>query len=253
MKAEKIKIEDLIKITNSIEGWLSVQEGVFLYKLACELPDNANLVEIGSWKGKSTVWLSGAALEKKNARVHAIDPHIGSPEKEQEYRKIDTFEEFQRNIQSVGLDSKVFPIRKSSASAAKKFDRRVDLLFIDGSHAYRAAKGDLELWIPKLKRGGWIIVHDATVLSGPWKAVRERLLFSDQFKNVGMLGSMVFGKYSPPESASDKLFNLLRNFLSYLFIISYVKLRKIPFPASWRKWASKKNYKRSIKYNSKLK
>jgi len=252
VETRKTKIEKIVEFVGSIDGWLSVQEGIFLYKLARKLSDDANIVEIGSWKGKSTIWLASAFSNKENAKVYAVDSHAGSPERERGYEKINTFPQFQENIKSAGLDNKVIPLRKTSAAAAEKFNGKIDLLFIDGSHIYEAVKKDLELWIPKMKASGWLVMHDATVLLGPWKAAKRYVLFSGNFQGVGMLGSMIFAQYSPYKTVFYGFTNRLENFLSYLFIISYVKLRKIPFPKSWRKKISRKNYKNSIKKIAKI-
>ena len=246
LNMNKPKIKKLIESTSKIEGWLSPQEGVFLFRLANTLPFNAVVVEIGSWKGKSAIWLSSGLTDKQKARLYAIDPHIGSPEKTDEYEKIDTFQEFKNNIKRAGLEKYVSPIREKAGSAAPNFNKRIDLLFIDGSHTYTAAKEDFTKWSGKLKKDGWVVLHDATVLAGPWKVARDFIFFSSQFQNTGMLGSMIFGQFKPTKKIINRLINLANNFLSYLFAMSYVKLRKIPLPKSWRRHASRANFKRRV-------
>jgi predicted O-methyltransferase YrrM len=241
------EIKQLINITNNIKGWLSIQEGIFLYKLARNLNDNAKIVEIGSWHGKSTVWLASALRKKKNAKIYAVDPHVGSPEKANEFRKINTYKNFKGNIKSSGIAEKVVPLRKTSLRAAKDFSDKVDLVFIDGSHKFNAARADFLYWKIHLKRGGWIVLHDATHLPGPWKVAKNYLLRSDKFCKTGMLGSMIFGQYCLNLKLSHVITNRLKNLFSYLFIISYVKMRKIPLASFLKKKVSKAYFKTVIK------
>jgi len=246
MRTEKNKIKNLIKITEKIEGWLSVQEGIFLYRIANNLPSNANIAEIGSWKGKSTIWLASALTDKKGTKVYSIDPHVGSPEKVNEYQKVDTFGKFQENVAVNGLENQVISLKMASRKAFSVFKDTIDLLFIDGSHTYPAVKEDFSLWKSKMKKGGWIVMHDATVIPGVWKVARDNLIFSDQFRNVGMLGSMIFGQYIPRKSIFEIPVIFLKNIFSYLFIISYVKLRKIPFLPRGKKMVSRWQFKRRL-------
>lgn len=241
----KEKIRNIIKFTRKIKGWLSVQEGVFLFNAASKLPDSAIIVEIGSYKGRSTIWLSSALENKTNSKVYAIDPHTGSPEVKNEYGNIDTYADFIENIKSAGVENKIIPIRKESLKALKNFDKDIDLLFIDGSHTFEATKEDFIGWSKKLKPGGWMILHDAAVLPGPWKVARNNIFLSRKFYHTGMLGSMVFGRYCPE---NKRILSLIKNFISYLFAMTYVKMRKIPFPNSWRKRISRANFKHKLGY-----
>ncbi len=221
------ELDSLIKNTQTIPGWLSIKEGVFLYFLSQKTPLNGIIVEIGSYKGKSTVFLGSGIKNTNGTKLFSIDPHVGSIEKPQEYKKIDTFGEFWGNIKLFKLEKKIIPIKKTSLQAIKIFSEKIDLLFIDGSHIFKDVKNDLSHWVPKVKKGGWVIIHDATVLPGPWKASKKFLIFSPKFQNIGMIGSMIFGKYTDPENILVKFKNIFLNFFSYLYIISYVIMRRI--------------------------
>lgn len=246
MKERRNKIKKIIGITNSIDGWLSIQEGVFLYKLAGRLGENTVVVEIGSWHGKSTIWLASAIKDKKNANLYAVDPHRGSPEKDGEFNRVNTFDIFNQNIQRAGVAEKIIPLRKTSLRAAATFPEKADIVFIDGSHLFADVKKDFFAWKKKLKRGGWIVLHDATVLPGPWRVAKNYLLKSTDFIRPGMLGSMVFGQYYPNRNLPATINTKLRNLLAYLFIISYVKMRKIPLSPKLKKNLSKLYFRRKI-------
>lgn len=245
MPATKENIKKIVNIAQNIEGWLSVHEGAFLYKLATNLPDRANIVEIGSFKGKSTIFLGSGLQSKKRGRLYAIDPHRGSPEFPEEHKKIDTYQEFLGNVRTAGLAKIVIPIRKKSTEAAA-INCPIGLLFIDGSHDYAAVKNDFLSLSKKIKKGGWIILHDATVLDGPWRVARQEILRSGNFRRVGMLGSMVFGQYWPRNNSLEKFFQILKNSAGYLFIISYVTMRKMPFPPILRKKISNFYFKKKF-------
>lgn len=240
------KIQNLINLTKKVSGWLSVQEGIFLFKLASRLGENDKIIEIGSWHGKSTIWLASAIQDKKNTNVYAIDPHIGSPEKTREFRKVNTYDIFIKNIQKAGVAEKIIPIRKPSLEVAEKFQEKAAIVFIDGSHKFLDVKADFLNWKTRLEKGSWMILHDATVLPGPWKVAKKYLLNSTDFYKTGMLGSMVFGQYCPQQGRWKKILIVFRNFLSYLFIISYVNMRKIPLAPLFKKQISKSYFKRKI-------
>ncbi|MEC9283519.1 MAG: class I SAM-dependent methyltransferase [Bdellovibrionota bacterium] len=162
------------KIVNSIDGWLNPPVVSLLYRLAKRLPDNPMIVEIGSWKGKSTVLLQ---LSRPDARVFAIDPFTGSHEHEEEFGEVDTYEDFIKNINTFCDSSQISVIRNLSANAVNELPDGIDMLWIDGSHDYRDVKSDFELYYPKLKEGAWVAMHDYK-----WQGVKQftwELLKSD--------------------------------------------------------------------------
>lgn len=247
MSTSRQRIKEIIALTKPIGGWLSAQEGVFLFKLASRLPAGAVIVEIGSYKGKSTIWLASGISNQPESLVYAIDPHKGSSERKGEYGKINTLPEFMNNVKKAGLGNFVQPIACESEKAAKSFDKKIDLLFIDGSHTFEAAKNDFVLWSQRLKPDGWVVMHDATVLSGPWKVAKKYIFLSREYRDTGMLGSMVFGRHVPLGNLFDQIIGLGKNFFSYLFTMSYVKMRSLPLPRSWRRRASRANFKHKVR------
>ncbi len=68
---------DFHKATENIGGWLTEQEGIFLYNTAKKIKAHNTIVEIGSWKGKSTICLGRGSQDGNRAKIFAIDPHIG--------------------------------------------------------------------------------------------------------------------------------------------------------------------------------
>ena len=109
---------DAKKIGDTVEGWITRSESRLLYHLAKECTGKGVIVEIGSWKGKSTVFLSLGSKDGKNIRVYAIDPHIGGTE-QKDLRP--TYDTFLKNIKRVKVDDIVTPILDTSANAAKEW------------------------------------------------------------------------------------------------------------------------------------
>jgi len=176
-----------------IEGWLSDQEGRLLYELARSCTGRGVIVEIGSWKGRSTVWLASGSKAGSAVPVHAVDPHTGSAEHRPGGAPVATFEEFRANVARAGVDDIVVPLVKPSLDAAGGFAFPVELLFIDGDHAYEAVLADFRAWFPKVVDGGVIAFHDTIGWEGPERVVEEHLYRSSRFRNVRLCGSIAYG------------------------------------------------------------
>ena len=183
------------KICRAIPGWLTDREGLFLYDLAKNCSGRGCIVEIGSWKGKSSVWLGRGSQAGAGVAVYAIDPHEGSQEHQKMLGKVWTFDEFQRYTRLGGVDEVVVPIVKRSLEAASDFDHGVELLFIDGAHDYHSARQDLEVWLPKLVEGAIVVIHDTLLPGyGPRRVAREFLVDSPRFRNLGFVDSMAYAE-----------------------------------------------------------
>jgi predicted O-methyltransferase YrrM len=171
-----------------VDGWLSDAQGRALFRAAAETTGRGAIVEIGSWKGRSTTWLaSGARLA--GGRVYAIDPHCRS----REHPSAETLDEFLGNLARNGLADIVEPLVMTSEAAAAHIEGPVELLFIDGDHSYEAVRRDAELWLPRLIEGGTVMFHDVATAaySGPRRVVREMVCRSPWFHGISRVGSMV--------------------------------------------------------------
>ena len=167
-----------------IPGWLTDEEGEALYELARACRGEGVIVEIGSWKGKSTVCLGLGSQAGKSVSVYAIDPHA-------DYR----FGDFKQNVERAGIKEVVRPIASLSQAAAGDFDEPIELLFVDGSHEYDLVLEDFEKWVPKVIDGGWVAFHDTTWTKGPRKVVGQAVYRSRRFKDVEfVVGSMTVAR-----------------------------------------------------------
>jgi hypothetical protein len=171
-----------------IEGWLSDAEAKWLFKRALSLTDRANLVEIGSFKGRSTCCLA-FGCRGTNKRVYAIDSFDGGPDLEPH----DSFHEFCVNIEDRQLSEYVVPTRGISWEIAKIWKKPIQFLFIDGSHIYEDVMADFAAFFPHVSRGGMMAFHDVHENHpGVLKAWRET--FKPQLTGVGYCDSIGYGR-----------------------------------------------------------
>jgi len=226
------EITQIKKLTDSVDGWLTDYEGALLYNLAKNCSGQGVIVEIGSWKGRSTIWLAkGTQAGNKKAQVYAIDPHTGTSKQQKKYGSVWTFDKFKENIHRTDVDDIVIPIVKTSEKAAVAFKKPVELIFIDGAHEYEMVKRDIELWFPKVIDGGIMAFHDTTWKTGPKKAVEELVYRSDKFRNIGLVHSITFAQKVQHNSIQDKLMNRYLLLLKSLNDLNRNKLRlTIPKP-----------------------
>ena len=155
----------------SVRGFLPPDEGDVLYEAACDLSVEGPLLEVGSYCGKSAVYL-GTAAEEQGRVLYALDHHRGSEENQAgwehhepdliyvEAGKLDTLPIFRKVIHNAGLEHVVVAIVGDSVSVAKNWDTSLEFLFIDGGHGVEPARNDYFWWVPKVQLGGVLAIHD---------------------------------------------------------------------------------------------
>lgn len=170
-----------------IEGWLNEAQGEALFEAAAHATGRGHIVEIGSWLGRSTVWLAYGA-RVAGQRVLAVDRHVGSREDPTSH----TFETFMTNIRRAGVADVVTPLVMSSADAARHVEGGVEVLFVDGDHSDEGARADVAAWLPRLVDGGCVLMHDVVTASytGPRRQFRQRICWSGEFSAIHRVGSM---------------------------------------------------------------
>jgi len=159
------------KLLDSVKGFLDEDEGRCLYEMALQAGRMGPCLEIGSYCGKSTLYL-GAACRKSCSILFSIDHHRGSEEQQpgEEYFEpglfdpqsghLDTFREFRKTIASAGLEDTVVPIVCRSEVAARRWATPLSLVFIDGGHALETVFTDYNVWVGHIVSGGYLLVHD---------------------------------------------------------------------------------------------
>ena len=212
--------EDIEIQVSRVDGWLNHQEGRLLYRLAKRCTGRGAIVEIGSWKGRSTIWLGHGSRDGHGLKIHAVDPHAGVIDRDNANGTSSTFEDFQRNIRSAGVDDLIAPHVDFSDSVARSFPRPVELIFIDGLHDYQSVKSDFEAWFPLVIEGGVMAFHDTTGQSGARKLVTERVYKSPHFRKIRFARSITYAQKTSRATALDRLENrlMLGVFLSYAFL-----------------------------------
>jgi len=148
--------ENNFKKIDQIEGLLVPGQEKVLYDAAASLKKGSTIVEIGSFKGRSAACF-GLGRRDKSIKIYAIDTFAGNNKdfvrgvqfKNKQFRT-----DFERNMQRLKLEN-VIPVPGYSSEVGKTWRKKIDLLFIDGSHIYEDVKADLELFFPWVKPGGW--------------------------------------------------------------------------------------------------
>jgi predicted O-methyltransferase YrrM len=158
--------EKLIRSIAPIEGWLKDEEAWILHNLALKSGGDAVIVELGSWKGRSSA-VFGLACRGTDRKVYCVDTFKGSASRintthrEAAERPEGVYPDFRENMNSLGLlDGTVIPVREDHRTACGWFDEKIDLLFIDADHTMEGVSGAYYGWKDKLKPGGVIVFHD---------------------------------------------------------------------------------------------
>jgi predicted O-methyltransferase YrrM len=182
------RIESLSKMISSVPGWLERSEGETLYRLARSRAPVPTIVELGSWKGKSTCWLSSALHDRGQGKVHAVDLWNWKPSGKPLDSPDEVYDEFMQNVRQFGSEKHVETIRMKTVDASRRWRRRtpIGLLFIDASHRYSAVREDFEYWSPMVATGGYIAFHDVDTWQGPTKLVSELPKWYVKVKTKGL-------------------------------------------------------------------
>ena len=160
-----------LNLIRRTKGFLDEEEGWHLHRLALDAAGTGPCLEIGSYCGKSALWIGSACREKRQV-LFSVDHHRGSEEQQpgQEYfdpalfdpaaGRVDTFRHFRATLSLAGLEEAVVPIVCRSETAARAWDTRLSLVFIDGGHAFDTVLSDYRAWSPHLLPGGVLAFHD---------------------------------------------------------------------------------------------
>jgi predicted O-methyltransferase YrrM len=205
-----------------VDGWLSEEEATTLYELARGLSGRGSIVEIGSYKGRSTICLALGSRAGAGVPVFAIDPHRGV-----------AYDDFLRNLRGAGVEDRVTHIRAPSQEAHRHFpEQPVELLFIDGNHTYAGVKRDVLDWLPRLVEGGVLAMHDTTNFAGSRAVADEYVFRSRGFRDVRFVyPTMTVGRRVAENTAADRLRARRALALKRGFELGLAARRYMPAPA----------------------
>ncbi|HTW01413.1 MAG TPA: class I SAM-dependent methyltransferase [Streptosporangiaceae bacterium] len=196
---------ELALAAEAAKGFMPVPEGMALYDTAAAYAGQGPVAEIGTYCGKSTIYLAAAAREAGQF-VITVDHHHGSEENQPgwEYHdtslvdpatgRLDTLPHFRSTLAAAGLEEHVIAIVGRSADVSGLWRTPLGMLFIDGGHTDAAAIADYEGWVPWLARGGALAIHDvfpdpADGGQPPYR-IYLRAMRSGAFKEVRVEGSL---------------------------------------------------------------
>lgn len=206
-------------------GMLTLAEVDCLFKLGQFNQCAGVIVEIGSWKGKSTIALARGAAKVHQAKIYAIDPH--RIQREEGYLE-DTEAEFLANIKKGGVENQVVPMIMTSEAAAKGWNKPVRLLWIDGDHRYEPAKLDFTLWEPHVADGGIIAMHDTIRKRGPKRVLWEKVFLSGRFQEIAIVDNITAMR----KVKRISLARWMGNYLTLALRAIYIAARKSSVPNS---------------------
>jgi predicted O-methyltransferase YrrM len=189
-------------------GFMPEEEGDALYLAAVDAAQHARgpFLEVGSYCGRSTVWLGGAARAAKRT-LFAVDHHMGSEENQPGWEwhepdlvdprtgRMDTLPHFRSTIIDAGLSDVVVTVVGDSPVVARSWSTPLAFLFIDGGHGVEPATLDYELWTPHVAPGGTLAIHDvfpnpADGGRPPYENIYMHAINSGHFEEIGVAGSL---------------------------------------------------------------
>ena len=193
------------EFAEAARGFMPPDEGLALHEAALAVDVDGPFLEVGSYCGKSGVYI-GAAAQARGRVLFALDHHRGSEENQAGWEwhepdlvdpavdKMDTLPIFRRTIHDAGLEGSVVALVGDSPTVGSVWATPLALLFIDGGHGSEPAHRDYELWVPHVAMGGTLLIHD--VFPDPADGGRPpyeiycRAVESEAFREVGVTGSL---------------------------------------------------------------
>jgi predicted O-methyltransferase YrrM len=193
-------VSDLDEALEGVEGWFSPDQVARVVERATALPPTGRVVEIGSFRGRSTIAIARSAPD--GVEIVAIDPHAGNDRGPQE---IEGFEDeaavdskvFLTNLERAGVRDRVTYVRKFSHDALDDVPGPIDLLHIDGAHRYKPASDDIASWGAKVVDGGSVLIHDSFSSVGVTLALATKLVFSSRWRYAGRNRSLAEYRREP--------------------------------------------------------
>jgi predicted O-methyltransferase YrrM len=184
---------EIAPIVEGLEGWMTPAQGARLFAAARRCPDPGRIVEIGSFRGKSTVVLASASCA--GCEIYAIDPHAGNdrgPGEIEGYADQASLDHecFKANLRAGGVESRVHHIREFSDAAHPFVVGQIDVLYVDGAHRYAPARADLRDWGARVSPQGTMLIHDSFSSVGVTLAIFRELVLGSRWRYVARSGSL---------------------------------------------------------------
>jgi hypothetical protein len=177
-----------------VEGWMTDGQARRLWSRAGELRAPSQILEIGSYRGRSAIVLASAAAA--GVEVIAVDPHAGNDRGPQQWEGTaedgqSDNEAFWGNLRRAGVADRVRHVRRPSQEAFDEVPGELDLLYVDGAHRYKPARADIHGWGMRVRDGGTMLVHDGFSSVGVTLALLRECVVSGGWEYTGRDSSMV--------------------------------------------------------------
>lgn len=211
-----VALEAIWPLVAEIPGWLTEGQARKLFAAAARVRDGDTIVEIGSFRGRSTVVLATAA--PSGAQVVAIEPHAGNdrgPGEIEGYSEAAAtdHEVFLANLAAAGVADRVRHVRAFSQAAHADVPGEIAVLYIDGAHRYAPARRDIQEWGARVSDGGTLLIHDSFSSVGVTAAIARSLMFGKRFRYVGRARSMTIYRAEPSAGVVARSVSALRQLL----------------------------------------
>ncbi len=185
--------ERTLAAIDPIAGWLTADQARRLSDAARSLSPPAQIVEIGSFRGRSTIVLALGAGD--GVEVVAIDPHLGGDRGPREIEARPQLgeadhEAFLANLKRAGVAGRVRHVRRFSQDALGEVAGETDLLYVDGAHRFVPARADLRSWGARVPVGGRLLVHDSFSSVGVTLALVAEVIGGARWRYRGRTGSL---------------------------------------------------------------
>jgi hypothetical protein len=219
-------LDEAWSAAKDVPGFLLEQEARFLGMMAVCAPHDGVIVEIGSFKGKSTVLLGKLAERYGFGPIVAIDPHTFHNAELVEHRttpEATSYDAFLKHLDVAGVSRYIEVHRAFSSEVAASWSRPIRLLWIDGDHSYPGAKSDFDGFFPHMLPNGFVALHDALhEFAGPIRVFIEEMLRSDRFGAAGFVRSIAWSQFRPEDGAG---------FRQQRSLLESAAIRLLPFVA----------------------
>jgi hypothetical protein len=184
---------EVLTAVADVGGWMTDDQARRLWDRARLVASGGQIVEIGSFQGRSMVVLASAAPE--GVQVVAIDPHGGTDRGPEEISGYEAEGEednrlFHANLARAGVGARVRHLRMFSDRALGEMSGPIDLLYIDGAHRFAPARADIRCWGDRVEVGGTLLIHDCYSSVGVTLAAVVQLFVHPRFEYVGRSGTL---------------------------------------------------------------
>ena len=209
---------DVMAKVADVDGWMSPGQAARLYAAAASTRPGQQIVEIGSFRGRSMIVMASAAPE--GVALVAIDPHAGNDRGPQEIEGFvaeadDDNKVFLANLAQAGVAHRVRHVREFSDAAHGSVDGPVHVLYVDGAHRFAPARADIRDWGARVAPGGTLLIHDSFSSVGVTLAIARELLLGNRFRYVGRSRSLAEYRADLDGTGRGRAVNAARQFLQF--------------------------------------